>query len=155
MTERLVCDDLASSFAIRPDDVIEWYDGPVIAAVRCPRCDSCAILELVDWEPPHRVRIYAMRPVSRDALDLYFRDLVRGSCDPSRRESELHALLCAAGAPARIVAYDGAGRAPIASQPFPVGVSLPSTPWRERIPEASDHRWFDFAGVPKRADSPS
>jgi hypothetical protein len=136
---------------IRPDDIFEWYDGPIIAAVRCPKCDSCAILELVDREPRHPIRIFAMRPVSRDAVDLYLRNKERGSCDPSRYESELHALLCAAGAPAHLVAYDVDAGAPVASRPFPAGEALSSAPWQTRIPAPDDLRWFTLVGVPKRS----
>ena len=101
-----LCSEEIPGFAIQPKDILEWDDGPITAAVRCSKCDACALLELVDRDASHRIRTFAMRPLSRAALELYLRDLERGSCDPSRLEAERHALLCAAGAPARTVAYD-------------------------------------------------
>lgn len=145
-----ICEHLCSSFSIGPDDVIEWYDGPITAALRCSRCDSCALLECLDWSDSTRIRVFAMRPVARADLALYLRNRQRGTCDPSRADAELHAFLCAAGRPSRIVAFDVDAGTQLANRPFPAGETVPQEPWPGRIPAQDDQRWFTFAGVPKR-----
>lgn len=145
-----LCAEEVPGLAIRPNEIIEWHDGPIVAAVRCPKCDACALLEILDWDGPRGVRIFALRPLSRAALDLYLRDVERGSCDPARAKSELHAFLSAAGAPTRLVAYDTDARALVANRAFPAGEVVSSDPWTERIPAPDDLRWFNLAGVAKR-----
>jgi hypothetical protein len=144
-----ICEHLSASFAIRPEEILEWYDGPIVAAVRCGRCESCGLLECLDWDVSTKLRIYALRPLPRAALDLYLRNREKGTCDPARPGAELYALLCAAGAPARLLAYDVANQVQVANRPFPPDEQVSAAPWRERIPARDDTRWFRLAGVPK------
>ncbi|HTO06802.1 MAG TPA: hypothetical protein VMR86_07060 [Myxococcota bacterium] len=146
-----MCEHLGSGVALRPDDILEWQDGPVSAALRCSQCDSCALLECLDLDERGQIRVFAMSPLTRAALDLYLRNVAKGSCDPSRAKAEWQALLASAGRPRHLVAYDvGIGRM-ISIRAFPEGEAAPNGPWPQRIPARDDPRWFTLTGLSKKS----
>ena len=110
-----LCPHLASleltALPIAPADILEWRDAPVLALARCAECPQLGLLELVDWDRRRDVRTYTLAGLDPKPLEVYLRDLARGSCDPSRLAKEGEALLSAAGPIERrvsLAAEDGA-----------------------------------------------
>lgn len=140
---------MLASLSIEPDDVLDWDDGPVVMVARCAVCNGTALLELLDWSPSRRVRVYAIAAMDPAALALYQRNRARGSCDLQRSVLEGEALLSSAGPVERLVALDVETRAVLCSAPRSAAMQLPSAPWRERIPAAGDVAWFERLGLDK------
>ena len=122
-----------AELSIDPDDILDWYDGPVTAVARCSRCSQLGLLGMLDWSRSHRVRIFALAGLEAQALAVYRRDVERGSCDPSRMERETAALLSSAGPVERLVAWDVHTSEVVASATRPGDLGLPDAPWRERV----------------------
>jgi hypothetical protein len=152
-----LCRHLASpalaALRIEPDDVIEWDGGPVLAVARCAVCGGAALLELLDWSATRRVRVFASSGIDPEAIALFVRNRERGSCDLQRQARETEALLFSAGPVERILALDVETRAVLASAARSAAVPVPSVPWRERIPAASDATWFARVGLDKASAS--
>jgi hypothetical protein len=136
---------------IAPDEVFDWYDGPVEAVVRCPVCGACGWLELLDWDPAQRVRIFALAAIRGDDVALYLRDRARGSCDVARARAELEALAASAGPFERLIALALPELRVVAAVPLAAAPAVPAAPWAERIPPADDDRWFARLGLAKGA----
>jgi hypothetical protein len=96
-----LCPHLASpaltELRIAAADILEWRDAPVLAIVRCDRCDGLGLVELLEWDRPRDVRTYALSSLDPKAAAIYLRDVERGSCDPNRLAKEREALLVSAG----------------------------------------------------------
>lgn len=148
-----LCEHLASDALPRvemaPADVLDWYDGPVVAVVRCSRCRALALFVMLDWSLGHDLRIFAAAALEAEALEIFRRDAQRGSCDVTRPDREVHALLSAAGPAERLVAVDVASGAVRASAASPRESGLPGGPWQERLPPEGDDEWFRHVGLPK------
>ncbi len=144
----LRADDLAQ-LSIDAGDVLDWWDGPITAIARCPRCDGLALLEMLDWSRSHRVRIHALAGIEGEAVALFQRNRKRGSCDLSRADREVEALFASAGAIERMIALDVEANAVLATAPRPSGLFLPSLPWRERLLREDDTSWFRRLGLDK------
>jgi hypothetical protein len=141
----------AAPFTLAPDEIFDWYDGPVEAVARCKTCGACGWLELLDWDPRRRLRIFALAAIRDADVRLYLRDRARGSCDVARARSELEALAASAGAFERIVALELPGLRVLAAAAVAPGLALPCGPWAERIPAPADGRWFAPLGLAKGA----
>jgi hypothetical protein len=150
LCEHLRADDLAR-LSIDPSDVLAWFDGPITAIARCSRCDGLGLLELLDWSRSHRVRILALAGIERAAVALFHRNRDRGSCDLSRADRELEALVASAGAVERVIALDVEGNTVLATVSRPAGLFLPSAPWHERLLPEADAAWFERLGLDKTA----
>ncbi len=154
-TDLVLCRQLASprlvSVLPTPEDCLEWYDGPVIAVVRCPSCDSAALVVMLDWSRRTGVRIFAMAALDPAAFALFQRNCERGSCDASRLASEWHALWATAGAAERLLAVDVATGEVLVNVPHPGVSGLPTEPWTERLPPEHDTRWFELVKLAKAA----
>lgn len=140
-----LCAHLASSalsaLPLQPDDVLDWYDGPLLAVARCADCDGAALLEFLDWRAGGRERVFAMCAIDAEAVALHARDVRRGSCDLSRAARELEALVASAGPPERLVARAQDGSV-CASVPWPAGATLPREDLRERVTRTGTSRWL-------------
>lgn len=142
---------MLASLSIEPDDVLDWDAGPIVAVARCAVCHAMALLELLDWSPSRRVRVYTIAAMDAGALALYQRNRVRGSCDLQRSVHEGEALLFSAGPVERLVALDVETRAVLASAARSADLRVPTTAWRDRIPAATDTAWFARLGLEKHA----
>ena len=149
----VLCSHLASSdpasLAPARDDILEAYDGPVDAVVRCSVCESAALIVMLDWSRTTDLRIYAMAALDPSAFALFQRNRARGSCDASRLASELHALWASAGPAERLLAVDVRTGRVVAKARHPGGAGLPIEAWTERLPAAEDQRWFELVGLSK------
>jgi hypothetical protein len=143
--------DSLASLRCEPRDVIDWDDGPVLAAARCPACGGAALLELLDWSRSRRVRVFALAAIDPAAVALFQKNCGRGSCDLARAGRELEALLFSAGPVERLVALDADTGEVVASAPREPGVPLPSGPFRERVLPEGDTLWFSRLGLAKTA----
>jgi hypothetical protein len=139
-----------ASLAVRPDDMLEWYDGPVDAVVRCEACGSAAIVAMLDWSPSCDVRVYGLAALDPAAIALFMRDRARGSCDVARLGNELHALVSAAGRAERVIAVDVRIDRVLANVPCPGERGIPTGDLAARLPPVDDTRWFDLVGRPKQ-----
>lgn len=150
---RRLCTHLSSPLlprlARQADDVLDWEAGATVAVVRCPDCDACGLLELLDWTPDGRVRVFALCALGADEVALFQRDVQRGSCDPARMTLEQQALFASAGPAERVIALDAHGEALLANAAWPDGTPQPNAPWRERLPAHADTRWFEHLGLEK------
>jgi hypothetical protein len=130
-----------------------WQDGPVDAIARCRACGAPALLRLLDWAPPDfRLRVYALAALRAEDAALLLRDLARGSCQVSRAQAEVEALVHAAGPNERLVALDVARARVTASAPLPPGATGEPAAFPARLPRADDSRWFDALGLAKWAE---
>ena len=107
--DRALCPHLAGAlpspapFALAPDEIVEWRDGPVEAVVRCRACGACGWLRLVERDAQRGLRSFALAALRIDDVALYFRNRARGSCDAARERAELDALVASAGPFERLV----------------------------------------------------
>jgi hypothetical protein len=135
-------------------DVLEWSDGPVTAIARCRRCDGLGLVELLDWDGDHRVRIFGLAAFAPGPLAVYERNVQRGSCDPGRAAREAEALLASAGPVERLVALDVATGLVLATAERSRDVVLPRGAWQERLPASGDASWFSRLGLGKATAGP-
>ena len=140
-----------SALRIDSADVLEWYDGPVVAVVRCPHCASAGLIAMLDWSASHTVRVFGLAAFEPEVLAVFLRNTRRGSCDASRLERETDALLSSAGPAERLVALDVRTNEVRAVAPYPYQGGLPTERWDERHLPAEDDRWFQLAGLSKSA----
>lgn len=141
----------AAAFTIAPDEIVEWYDGPAEAIVRCRACGAPAWAELLDWSRDRAVRVFALAGLRERDAALYLRNASKGSCDPKRRCAELEALAAAAGPFERLFAWHAHDERVLAATPLPRLRTLPSGAWAERIPARDDAGWFACLGLDKAA----
>jgi ribosomal protein S18 acetylase RimI-like enzyme len=127
-----------------------FQDGPIDAIVRCDACGAHGLLRLVDWAPPDfKRRVYVLAALRADDTALYLRDLARGSCQVSRAEAELAALVAAAGPSQLLAAIDVASGRVLAASALAPGEARPVGAFPERLPRADDARWFERLGLAK------
>jgi hypothetical protein len=127
-----------------------WQDGPIDAIARCRACGSHALLRLLDWAPPgFTLRVYALAALRAHDSALFLRNLERGSCQVSRADAELSALIAAGGANERLVAIDLARDRVAASAGLPSGESGEPAAFPARLPRGGDARWFAALGLEK------
>jgi hypothetical protein len=138
-------------FTLAPDEIVEWWDGPVEAVVRCRSCGACGWLQLLDRDPQRELRIFALAALRIDDVALYFHNRARGSCDVARARAELEALAASAGPSERLVALDLETSELVAVAAYPPGLAVAGDPWTERIPQPGDSRWFARLGLEKGA----
>ncbi len=143
--------DALAHLAIDAAGVLEFWNGPITAVARCARCDGLGLLELLDWSRSQRVRIYALAAIEPAAVALFLRNRARGSCDLSRADREVEALLASAGRVERVLALDVDRSAVLATASPPEGLFLPAAPWRERLLPEADASWFARLGLDKTA----
>jgi hypothetical protein len=137
-------------FTIAPEEILEYYDGPVVAVARCSLCGSCGWLELLDWEPP-RLRVFALAAIRAADVALYLRDRARGSCDVARARAELEALAASAGRFERLVALAVPELRVVAAAGLETPPHVPAGAWPERMPAPGDDRWFARLGLARGA----
>lgn len=156
-SDLVLCPHLAAAvpgpapFTLAPDEIVEWWDGPVEAVVRCRSCGACGWLRLVDRDPQRELRIFALAALRIDDVALYFHNRARGSCDVGRARAELEALAASAGPFERLVALNPETSELVAVAAHPPGLSVAGGPWTERIPQPGDSRWFVRLGLEKGA----
>lgn len=138
-------------FTLAPEEILDWYDGPVEAVARCNACGACGWLELLDWDPRPRLRIYALAAIREADVALFLRDRARGSCDVARARAELEALAASAGPSERLVALALPELRVVAVAGAEPGLAPPAGAWAERIPAPADGRWFARLGLAKGA----
>jgi hypothetical protein len=137
---------------LAPDEILDWYDGPVEAVLRCPRCGACGWLELLDWEPRRqKLRVFALAALRDADVALYLRDRARGSCDVARARAEQGALAASAGPFERLLALELPELRIVAASGAGAGFTPPAGAWLERIPAPEDGRWFARLGLVKGA----
>jgi len=141
----------AAPFRLAPEEILDWHDGPVEAVARCNACGACGWLELLDWDPRRRLRIYALAAIRDADVALYLRDRARGSCDVARARAELEALAASAGPCERLVALELPELRVVAVAGAGPGFALPAGAWSERIPAPADAHWFARLGLAKDA----
>jgi hypothetical protein len=151
-----LCAHLAASppgrapFTLAPGEIVEWWDGPVEAVVRCRTCGACGWLQLMDRDPQQRLSVFALAALRCEDAALYFRNRTRGSCDVARARAELEALVASAGRFERLVAADPETAELAAVAAYPEGLVSAREPWPQRLPPAEDARWFAPLGFAKR-----
>jgi hypothetical protein len=138
-----------SALPIDPADILEWYDGPVVAVVRCSRCAAAGLIAMLDWNASHAVRVFGLAAFEPEALAVFLRNTQRGSCDASRLGRERYALLSSAGPAERLVAIDVQTNAVRAVAPYPREGGLPTESLEERLPRGENAEWFELAGLRK------
>jgi hypothetical protein len=138
-------------FTIAPEEILDWYDGPMQAVARCRTCGACGWLEYLDWDldGEQRLRIFALAAIGEADVALYLRDRARGSCDAGRAPAELEALAASAGPFERLVAVDLAGPSVVAASNLEPGFTVPAGWSLDRIPKRDDNRWFARLGLEK------
>jgi hypothetical protein len=141
----------AAPFTLAPEEILDWYDGPVEAVARCTTCGACGWLELLDWDPRRRLRIYALAAIRAADVALYLRDRARGSCDVARARAELEALAASAAPCERLVALELPELRVVAVADAEPGLALPAGAWAERIPAPAASRWFARLGLAEDA----
>jgi len=150
-----LCRHLASleaggaGFALAPDEILDWDDGPVEAIVRCALCGAPAWLEAIDGSRDRSVRVFALAGLRAADVAVYQRSAGKGSCDPKRQPAERAALAAAAGPFERLVAFQLREERVLAAAPLAPPERLPSGGWPARLPAAGDARWFERLGLDK------
>jgi hypothetical protein len=148
-----LCEHLRSfelrALPIESSDVLEWFDGPVVAVVRCQRCARAGLVAMLDWNASHGVRVFGLAAFELEVLAVFLRNTRNGSCDVSRLGRERHALLSSAGPAERLVAIDVAANEVRAVAPYPREGGLPTEALEERLPPEDDDQWFELAGLSK------
>jgi hypothetical protein len=137
----------AGSIDVASDEILEYYDGPVVAVARCATCGACGWLELLDWDPARRLRVFALAAIRSEDVALYLRDRARGSCDAGRARAELEALAASAGPFERLVALELPALRVVAAAPVTAPLRAPAGAWTERVPAPGDGRWFARVGL--------
>ena len=154
-SELSLCEHLRSlelsTLPIDSADVLEWYDGPVVAVVRCQSCAAAGLIAMLDWSASHAVRVFGLAAFEPQVLAVFLRNTQRGSCDASRLGREMYALLSSTGPAERLVAIDVGTNEVRAVAPYPGEGGLPTERWEERLPPEGNDRWFELAGVRKSA----
>ena len=139
-------------FRLANEEILDWYDGPVVAVVRCERCEACGWLELIDWHPRRTLRVFALAAIRDADVTLYFRDRARGSCDISRSRAELDALAASAGPFERILALQTWPELRVfAADEGGPGLTAPGVASLDRLGLLMDGRWFARLGRAKDA----
>jgi hypothetical protein len=141
----------AAAFTIAPGEIVEWYDGPVAAIVRCRVCGAPGWIELLDWSNDRAVRVFALAGLRERDAALYLRNATKGSCDPRRGHAELEALAAAAGPFERLFAWHTAEERVLAAAPLTRRPAVASGDWTERMPAPGDTSWFGCLGLEKAA----
>jgi hypothetical protein len=153
--ELSLCEHLRSlvlpTLPIDPADILEWYDGPVVAVVRCQRCAVAGLVAMLDWNASHSVRVFGLAAFEPQVLAIFWRNTDRGSCDASRLGREMHALLSSAGPAERLLAIDVRTNEVRAVAPYPSERGLPTERLEERLPREESDQWFELAGLTKSA----
>jgi hypothetical protein len=135
-------------FSSPSGEILDWYDGPIVAVVRCRACGACGWLELVDWDPRRPVRVFALAALRVADVALYFRARAHGSCDVARSRAELEALAASAGPFERVVALEQWPELRIVAVSEPAaGLAAPGGASIERLPALEDGRWFARLGL--------
>lgn len=155
-----LCAHLASSepgvtpFALC--DTLDFYDGSVIASVRCTACGSLALLRVVDFS--NAACLFAVRAVSAPALAQYARDAASREdgegvgAESERFHERLDRLFSTAGAPERLIACGSAHDLDlIAAMPWPADGGRVDSRWDESFPGPDDDAWFARLGLDKWA----
>jgi hypothetical protein len=141
----------AAALTIAPGEIVEWYDGPVEAIVRCRVCGAPGWVELLDWSRDRAVRVFALAGLRERDAALYLRNATKGSCDPKRGRAELEALAASAGPFEVLFAWHAREERVLAAAPLPRRRALPPGDWPERIPAHDDASWFACLGLDKAA----
>lgn len=135
---------------------LEFHDGLIEGVVACNTCGATCYLRLLDWGGRRTERrIFSVAGLPRGVAEAFGAQAGRRSCDPSRGEQEVQALLMRAGRPRALLAWDVASGQVLAAREIEDGAFVPSRPWREALPEPSDPRWFAELGVEKTPCSSS
>lgn len=117
--------------------ILEDWLGPVTALLRCPECNTHALIYLVAWQSPElKHRIFAVRVVPDEATRTYLRNIRSDYCDLTRKQSEFDALIAAAEPASLLISvHDNQIEATVPAETNPVLQS-----WREI--ESEDYaRW--------------
>jgi len=118
---------------IDPADILDWYDGPISAVVRCTRCGGAGILELIDCDQAAGTRGFTLAGLEPEAFAVYRRNVDRGSCDPARLARETAALYACAGPVERLVTLRASDGAVLQAGPAPAGFHLPDATREQRL----------------------
>jgi ribosomal protein S18 acetylase RimI-like enzyme len=134
--------DVVHSFA--------FQSGVIDAIVRCKDCDAHALMRLADWAPPdYTLRVYTLAALRPEDSALYIRNTARGSCQISRINAEVEALVAAAGPVQVMFAADTRRERVIAAGRLPPHLAAEPGPFPERLPLTDDVRWFAILGMDK------
>lgn len=154
-SELSLCEHLRSlalsALPIDSADILDWYDGPVVAVVRCPLCAAAGLIVMLDWNASHAVRVFGLAAFEPQVLAVFRRNTDRGSCDASRLDREMYALLSSAGPAERLVAIDVGKNEVRGVAPYPHEGGLPTERWQERLPPEENQQWFEHTGLSKSA----
>lgn len=137
------------AFTIAPAEIVDWYDGPVEAIVRCRMCGAVGWIELLDWTPDQAVRVFALAGLRPQDASAYLDNRRNGSCDVKRSRAELEALAACAGPFERLFAWNVSSAHVLAATALPHELPLPSGEWSKRLPSPADTTWFACLGLEK------
>lgn len=77
--------------------VLDQWQGPTDAVVRCGVCGEVALLRLLHWSGRNLcTRIYALASIDSAAFAVFVRNMRSASCDLSRHGAEVQALMATA-----------------------------------------------------------
>jgi hypothetical protein len=78
---------------LNPRSDIEYWQGPVVAALTCRRCETRGLIWTQAWGGYKLAkRVYWLTPCSGLVFDHYLKNQANGSCQVSRAHDELVAL---------------------------------------------------------------
>ncbi|MBL6692153.1 MAG: hypothetical protein ISP91_17370 [Pseudomonadales bacterium] len=93
---------------LEPVLILEDWLGPVTALLRCPVCDTHALIYLVAWQSPElKHRIFAVRVVPDEVTKTYLRNIRSDYCDLTRKQREFDALITAAEPASLLISVRG------------------------------------------------
>lgn len=78
---------------LNPRSDIEYWQGPVVAALTCGRCDTRGLIWTQAWGGDKLAkRVYWLTPCPGSIFDRFLKNQTNGTCQASRAHDELLAL---------------------------------------------------------------
>ncbi|MEZ5560075.1 MAG: hypothetical protein R3E86_16205 [Pseudomonadales bacterium] len=120
--------------------VIDEQLGMTDGIVRCLRCGTHYLLEMLDWHGNER--LFRVSVVAADDAVRLLHDLTRGSCDLTRAGAEVRSLQTQTSFSPWLLRVDTRGPRIGALLPAPADRRMPGASWRD-LP--CDGSWLGYA----------
>lgn len=128
---------------LEPAFIIDDWQGPTDAVVRCRDCGHFMLLRLLHWRGRNlATRIFALADLDDQAVTVFLRNMKSAFCDLSRHGAEADMLIATASAITGGVILE----APQLHVLAPLGTAELGNPklesWRKQAPDPDDPKWL-------------
>lgn len=128
---------------LKPVFVIDDWQGPTDAIVRCQACGAYVLIRLLHWSGRNlATRIYALASLDDDAVHIFLRNMKSAYCDLSRHGAETDMLIATAtGIDGGVILQVPELRVRSRLEAAELG-DRKIVSWRSEAPDETDSHWL-------------